>query len=215
MGACPTPTADMAPWYNVEISGGHVELTATTYLRGWYRIREAGGATDWREVADVDAYTEEERAAAWVTLGPDTFASPAAPVTALLATLDQVIDHPAYGRWKAESGQSTADVRVELREDGRVLVTGPDHRHPEDQDGAHLHSLELLFAYIAPLRDAVANLDTSTETPAARLDPPVTVTGDGSEESPFVLGLGGTEHRQEECGCECSLANGQPGRQTE
>ncbi|GHA94478.1 hypothetical protein [Streptomyces chryseus] len=158
MGACLTPTADMRPWYNVEANTTHAELTATTYLHGWYRIREAGGATDWREVGGGVDYTEEERAAAWLTLGPDTFATPAAPVSALLAALDQIIDHPSYGRWKAESGQSTADVRAERRPDGRLLLTGPDHRHPEDQDGAHLHSVELLYADIAPLRDAVAGL---------------------------------------------------------
>jgi hypothetical protein len=156
MGACLEPTPAMTPWYNVEVSEGHAELTATSYLRGWYRIREAGGATDWREAS---AYTEEERAAAWITLDPATFATPAAPVAALLATLNQIAEHPAYDRWQKAGGQPTpSGARAELGSDGRVLLTGPLIRHPEDKDGDHLHSVELLFGDVAALLDTVTAL---------------------------------------------------------
>ncbi|MCY0957713.1 hypothetical protein [Streptomyces sp. H27-H5] len=164
MGACLTPTAEMAPWYNVEISeglalgSGYAELTATTYLHGWYRIREEsdGDLTDEELEA---AYTNEERAAAWVTLAPDTFATPAAPVSAFLAALRQIADHPAYQRWEKEGGQPrSTGARAEVREDGRVLTTGPFIRHPSDQDGDHLQSVEVLFGDVRPLLDAVTAL---------------------------------------------------------
>ncbi|MFF5045657.1 hypothetical protein [[Kitasatospora] papulosa] len=149
----------MQPWYNVEISTSHAELTATTYLRGWYRIREEGGAKDWREIADGASYTDEERAAAWITYGPSTFATPAAPAAALLATLQQIADHPAYDRWRKEGGEPTpTGVRAQLGDDGRLTLVGAFIRHPSAKDGDHLHSVEVLFSDIAPLLEAVAPL---------------------------------------------------------
>ncbi|MFZ4266582.1 hypothetical protein [Streptomyces arboris] len=194
MGACLTPTPTMAPWYNVEVSTSHAEITATTYLRGWYRVREEGGATDWR-AATADAYTDEERAAAWITHGPATFSTPAAPVSALVAALRQIADHPAYARWQEAGGEPTPNgVRAELGADGRARLTGPFIRHPEDQDGDHLHSVEVLFSDIAPLLDA--------------LKPWPVLTGDGTEADPYVIDLGGAQHRPEECGCKPSPARG-------
>jgi hypothetical protein len=164
MGACLTPTPVMAPWYNVEVNTGHAELTATSYLRGWYRLRDTGDATGYREAAP-DAYTDEERAAAWITHGPATFSTPAAPVAALLAALHQIADHPTYDRWQKEGGAPTpTGVRAEPGDHGRITLVGPFIRHPEDKDGDHLHSVELLYSDVAPLLDAIANLSVSADT---------------------------------------------------
>ncbi|MBT2490619.1 hypothetical protein J7E96_19290 [Streptomyces sp. ISL-96] len=158
MGACLNPTADMRPWFNVEVSGGHAELTATTYLHGWYRIREESDG-DLTDEQLATAYTDEERSAAWITYASDTFATPAAPLSAFLATLRQIADHPAYGRWKQEGGQPRpTGARAEMRDDGRVLITGPFIRHPSDRDGDLLQSVELLYGDVAALLDAVTAL---------------------------------------------------------
>ncbi|MFJ3735302.1 transposase [[Kitasatospora] papulosa] len=63
----------------------------------------------------------------------------------------QIIDYPAHGRWKTEAGQPTAvGVAASVRDDGRVLTVSLLHRRPEDADGEHLHSVELLFGDVDP-----------------------------------------------------------------
>lgn len=149
MGVCLQPTPAMEPWYNVELSSSHAELIATGYRLAWYRLQEE----------DQNDYTDEERAAAWITLGPATFLTPAAPLTALLAALNQIVEHPGYAEWQAIDGKMTAaGVRAELRADGRLQITAPFYRYPSVRDGDHLGSVELLYSDVAPLRLTVMSL---------------------------------------------------------
>lgn len=153
MGACLEPTKAMRPWYNVEISGDHAELGAPIYIVAGYRVHpeeRAGNGTH---------YTDEEHAGAWRSISPATVATPVAPVSAILATLDQILKHPDYKRWVKAGGRPTPEgVRAERSLDGRLLLTAPFHRYAEDRDHGHMESVEILFADVAPLRDAIAAL---------------------------------------------------------
>ncbi|PSK57959.1 hypothetical protein B0E38_01804 [Streptomyces sp. 111WW2] len=176
MGGCLTPTPDMEPWYNAEVSEDFADLGAPVYIIAGYRARE-----DERNGKGL-TYTDEERAGAWLAVSPGQVATPAAPVSALLAALDQVIHFPPYERWTQGGGTpAPEDVAAELRPDGRLLLTAPHHRYAEDRDNGHVESIEIQYQHLAPLRDAVAaladDLCRCLHTRGEHLDNPLTHPG--------------------------------------
>ncbi|MGW2951550.1 hypothetical protein [Streptomyces eurythermus] len=138
MGAILEALLDMEPWYSVEVRRESAYVTATTYIRAYYRQRSGEG--------DI---THDEKAAAWLPVGEHTAVAPGTP-QALASALRQIIEHRAYREWLA-SGSHAGGAGAELR-DGQLLVTAPTSRWYEEIEGAPEKShIEFGYEDVGPI----------------------------------------------------------------
>lgn len=138
MGVCLEPRPDMEPWFNVEVRRESAYVTATTYIRAYYRQRAGEG--------DI---TAEDRAAAWMPLDERVLRAPGTP-QALASALRQITEHNAYREW-LRTGSHSGDAGAELL-DGRALVVAPNsHRYEELPDAPELSHIEFGYEDVGPI----------------------------------------------------------------
>ena len=138
MGACLEPTPDMEPWYNVEVRRESAYVSATTYIRAYYRQRSGEG--------DI---TPGEKAAAWRPVGERTVTAPGT-AKALASALRQIAAHGAYREWLA-TGSHAGGAGAELR-DGQLLVTAPtSHWYAEIEGAAEKSHIEFGYEDVGPI----------------------------------------------------------------
>jgi hypothetical protein len=136
----------MTPWWNVEVRRESAYVNASIYNR----------ATSRESIGEATA-TAEELDASWVIVGKGATAAPGTPA-ALLAALDQILDHPrVYPDWITAGGVPRTDARAELR-DGRLVVIAALYRYEEDREDGRLGCVELEYADLVALRASVAAL---------------------------------------------------------
>ncbi|MFF5968217.1 hypothetical protein ACFY64_31740 [Streptomyces collinus] len=138
MGAILEATPTMEPWFNVEVRRESAYVTATTYIRAYYRQRSGEG--------DITAH---EKDAAWRPVGEHEVVAPGTP-KALASALRQITEHRAYREWLA-TGSHAGDAGAELRE-GKLHVTAPtSHWYEEIEGAAEKSHIEFGYEDVGPI----------------------------------------------------------------
>ncbi|WP_433856695.1 hypothetical protein [Streptomyces kronopolitis] len=139
MGAVLEPTKAMKPWYDVEVRRESAYVTASVYNRGSIRM-----------LLDEGKLTDEHKAAAWHIADDFTTIAPSPP-QALVAALEQIVEHPNYEKWRQEAASHEGGAGVQL-DDGRLLVRAPNsYRYGPTDGSTALSTVELAYADVAPL----------------------------------------------------------------
>ncbi|MEU6595523.1 hypothetical protein ABZ923_41085 [Streptomyces sp. NPDC046881] len=113
-------------------------MTATTYIKAWYRQRAGEG--------DI---TADERDAAWRPVDEHTTIAPGTH-EALASALEQITEHRAYREWR-HTGSHAGGARAELR-DGQLHITTPtSHRYAEYEGAAEISHIEFGYEDVGPI----------------------------------------------------------------
>lgn len=138
MGAILEPTQAMLPWWGVEVRRESIYLTA-------------------REYSDWQSHERSSSVRAMAFRMVDGVLAAPGPATALLSAFDQALKNQGYKLWKADGHATSTDVSAYMS-GNRIVLDAPVICYGGDADGGHLAQVEIEYAHVAALRDAVAAL---------------------------------------------------------